>query len=134
MIEQEILVIVANEADDGEQLNELANQFRRGRATNDLTPGLDSQNPDVVAITAWILGELPFELYADSVLLTRLRMLVRHPDALVRFNSFGALFPALDSNDSWTQVLVQELEEDPNPGVRRRAAAAAERLRPSSDS
>ena len=97
MIERQILEIVGGAADSGERLNEIADQFRRGRDMNDLIALLDSSNSELVSIGAWILSELHFELYNSDILLSRLRELLNHKDLAVRFHALGAIYPALDS-------------------------------------
>ena len=128
MIESEILDIVADKTDSGKRLNALVDQFRHGRNVFDLVTVLSSSNPELVAIGAWILGELPFELYNTDDLISRLRELTNHKDPAVRFSAFGALFPALDRTDTSTQALLRKMCNDPNEGVRRSAEAAASRL------
>jgi HEAT repeat protein len=128
MLENEILDIVADPADDGTHLNEIVNQFRRGRDAGDLIDVLDSNDPQVVSIAAYILGELPFRLYNGDRFISRLRKLVDHPNAAVRLHAFGAIFPALDPKEADTQALLQKLRNDPNEGVRMRARAATARL------
>lgn len=128
MIEQEILQIFADQTDRGERLNEVADQFRRGREVNDLIATLDSNNAELVSIGAWILGELRFELYSSESILSRLRKLTDHADPAVRFHALGALYPTLHPEEPTTQALLRKLLRDPNDGVRRRAEAAATRL------
>ena len=129
MIEEEIRAITrAGVQDNGDRLNEIADQFRRGRNVNDVVALLDSQDHELVSIGAWILGELRFELYDTAPIISRLRKLVDHEDASVRFHTFGALYPALNWQDARTQALLKKLQSDPNEGVRRSAEAAEARL------
>lgn len=128
MIESEILDIVADRTDNGERLNALVDQFRSGRNVTDLLSVLNSRNSEVVAIGAWILGELPFELYDSDDFVSRLRELTDHEDPAVRFEAFGALFPALDRTDASTQILLRKMCNDPNDGVRKSAEAATSKL------
>ncbi len=128
MIEDEIREIVADSGDDGLRLNEIADEFRNGRDVRQILSLLDSEDADLVSSGAWILGELQFDLYASQEFVSRLRELVRHSEALVRFHAFGALFPALDAGDAASGRLVRELLDDPNEGVRIRAESASRRL------
>lgn len=128
MSDREIRDIVEGVADRGERLNEIADQFRRGRDVNDLVGLLDSGNSELVSIGAWILGELHLELYDVPQIMSRLRELVDHEDPAVRFHAFGALYPALNGQDVATQSLLKKLRNDPNEGVRRSAEAAVARL------
>jgi hypothetical protein len=128
MIEQEILEIVEDQADDGERLNEIVDQFRRGRDVSDLVVLLDSINTEFVSIGAWILGELPFERYSVDEIVSRLHKLTNHTEPAIRLSAFGALFPALSSKEAATQTLIRKLLDDPNPGVRSAAEAGAVRL------
>jgi hypothetical protein len=127
MIESEILHILEDEARAGE-LNGIVDQFRGGRDVSHLFELLDSSHAEVVSIGAWILGELHLALYNSDPLVLRLRKLLDHTDASVRFNVLGALFPALNPQEAETQALFQRLLNDPNEGVRATAKAAAARL------
>ena len=124
MIEQEILAIVADQTDEGERLNDVADQFRRGREVHQLVHLLDSENAELVSIGAWILGEIHYESYCDDVFISRLRKLTDHMDSGVRFHALGALFPALRAEDPTARALVRKLLRDPNEGIRRAAEAA----------
>ncbi len=128
MIEKEILEIIADQADDGQRLNDIADQFRCGRDVGELVVLLDSDNAELVSIRACILGDLAFELYNADEFLSRLHGLTNHTDPAVRGTAFGALFPALSPQDATTQTLIRKLLDDPNPGVRGAAEAAAARL------
>jgi hypothetical protein len=128
MIEDEILEIVADVPSSGERLEEIVNQFRRGRDTSDLIALLDSSDAELVSIGAWILGELQFQLYDSDILVSRLRGLLDHQDPAVRFHALGALFPALDPRDPTTRTLLERMRHDPNKGVRMGAEAAAAQL------
>jgi hypothetical protein len=127
-IEDEILRALADPADDGTRINDIADQFRRGRDVRELLILLDSSNAELASMGSWILGELRFELYNSEPILSRLRKLTDHDEPAVRFHASGALFPALNSQDATTQALLQKLLRDPNEGVRRAAVAAADRL------
>jgi hypothetical protein len=128
MIETEIHEVVANAANAGVRLNEIADQFRRGRDVNELTALLDSSDIELLSIGAWILGELHFELYNFDRFISRLRELLDHKDPTVRFHALGAIYPALNPLDATRQALLRKLPQDPNAGVRKRAEAAAARL------
>jgi HEAT repeat protein len=128
MIEQEILAIVRDPADTGERLNEIIDQFRGGRDVNELIALLDSADAQLVSLGAWILDELHLEIYNFDCFISRLRKLVDHENPAVRFNAFGALFPALNGQDAASRTLLAKLRSDPNEGVRRSAEAAAARL------
>lgn len=128
MIEDEILEVIESRSDNGERLNGIVDQFRCGREVTELSILLSSRYAEVVSIGAWILSELPFELYDSDDLVSLLRELTDHEDPTVRFNAFSALFPALDSRETSTQALVRKLRDDPNEGVRRSAESAASRL------
>jgi hypothetical protein len=128
MIEEELLEIVRDAADNGTRLNEITDQFRRGRDVNELLILLHSDNPEFVSIGAWILHELPFPLYNSEKYISRLTDLTAHEDPSVRFHALGALFPALDREDAATGMLLKKLCSDDNEGVRRSAEAAAARL------
>ena len=128
MIEREIRDIVEDAADDGARLNEIADQFRRGRDVNELVALLDSGDAELVSIGAWILGELRFELYDIAPIMSRLWNLIDHEDPAVRFGALGALYPALDWQDVGTRALLRRLRNDANEGVRMRAEAATTRL------
>ncbi|MCP3142013.1 HEAT repeat domain-containing protein [Pyxidicoccus xibeiensis] len=128
MIDDEVAEILADRTDDGERLNQLADEFRCGREVSQLAVLLDSKNPEFVSVGAWILGELSFELYRSDDLISRLRSLTGHVDPAVRFHALVALFPALDSMDASARELLRRLLCDPNDGVRRAAQAAASRL------
>lgn len=130
MIEEEILNIVADPADDGTRLNEIAYQFCSGRDVSELIALLDSDNAELVWSGAWIISELPFELYSAEEFVSRLRGLTSHTEPTIRFTAFNALFPALSPHEKATHVLIQKLLNDPNPGVRKAAEAAAAQLFP----
>lgn len=128
MIDREIRAIADDAANRGERLNEIADQFRRGRDVNELLVLLDSSESELVSIAAWILGELHLELYEVGHIMSRLWKLVDHENPAVRFHAFGALYPALNWQDVATQSLLMKLRNDPNEGVRRSAEAAVARL------
>jgi HEAT repeat protein len=128
MIDDEVTELLADRTDDGRRLNQLVDEFRRGREVSQLAVLLDSKNPELVSIGAWILGELPLELYRSDDMLRRLRGLTGHSDPAVRFHAVGALFPALNPMETSTRDLLQKLLSDPNDGVRRAAQMAASRL------
>jgi hypothetical protein len=128
MIEDEILQALADPANDGTRINDIADQFRCGRDVGELVILLDSSNAELVSMGSWILGELRFELYDSEAILSRLRKLTDHVAPAVRFHASGALFPAMNGQDATTQTLLQKLLHDPNEGVRRAAEAAAARL------
>ena len=128
MIKSEVLEIVGNAEDGGGRLEEIVDQFRRGRDVSDLIALLDSSEAELVSIGAWILSELHFGLYNSDTFVFRLRRLLDHQDPSVRFHALGALFPALNPQEPATQTLLQKMRSDPNEGVRKVAEAAASRL------
>ena len=128
MIEAEVFEAIRDSADAGGCLNDIADQFRRGRDVVDIIDLLDSSNSDLVAIGAWILGELSFALYGSDRFTSRLFNLTEHEDPGVRFHALGALFPALDGVDLRSRALLRRLQSDPNKGVRLAAESAAARL------
>lgn len=128
MIEQEILEVLADPADDGSRLNEIIDEFRGGRDVNELQPILDSSNTDLVSIGAYILGELDPALYSADSFLDRLHALTDHTDPSIRLHAFGALFPTLDPNQATTRRLFERLLCDPDDGVRWAATDGAARL------
>lgn len=128
MIDDEIAEILVDRTDDGRRLNQLVDEFRRGRSVAQVTALLDSKNPGFVSIGAWILGELPLDLYRSDDILSRLRNLTGHFDPMVRFHAIGALFPALNPIETGTRDLLQKLLSDPNDGVRKTAQMATNRL------
>ena len=130
MIDSEILEITADASDSGERLNEIVDQFRHGRDMKDIVVLLDSPNAELASIGAWILSEIPFELYGSDSFISRLRKLLDSEDPAVRFHALSAIYPALNARDAATQALLKRLSSDPNEGVRMSAAAAAARLLP----
>jgi HEAT repeat protein len=127
MITDEVLQASEDREHAGTRLNEIVDQFRRGRPIDEIMVLLDSDNVELVSIGAWILGELPLELYGDPSVISRLRQLTAHVEPMVRFHALGAVYPALDPGDPETGALIQRLLHDPNDGVRRAANAAASR-------
>lgn len=125
MIESEILEVVKNASPEG--LEELVDEFRRGRDLSDLIALLDSSETEPVSIGAWILGELQLKHYSSDSVVVRLQRLLDHQDPAVRFHALGALFPTLNPNDPATQTLLQKMRTDANEGVRKAAEAAAAR-------
>jgi hypothetical protein len=123
MLEAEIL-----DAKDGKRLNGIVDEFRRGRDIGDLRKVLYSRDPEVLSIGAWMLGELHFELYKSWSFLARLRQLLDHEDASVRFHALGALYPSIDLDDPESRALLEKLQRDPNEAVRRSAETAFDRL------
>jgi HEAT repeat protein len=129
MIEREILEILDAPADiGGERLNGFADQFRSGRDLDQLMTLLDSSNPRLVSIGAWILGEVNFHTYNSDKFISQLRELLDNEDPLVRFYALGAIYPALSRHSDDTHALLRKLRNDPNEGVRMSAEAAAARL------
>ncbi len=128
VIEQEVREIVHEAEASGERLNSIADQFRGGRNVLEILTLLESIDAELVSIGAWILGELPLTLYNSDPFISRLRGLVDHESAAVRFHAFGALFPALNWQDDAARRLLAKLRNDPNEGVRRSAEAAAARV------
>lgn len=125
MIEQEVLEIVRDVNDNGQRLNDIADQFRTGRDVHEVFALLNSSDDELVSVGAWILGELPIDLYNSNPFISRLKELVEHDLPAVRFHAFGALFPALNWADESARLLLAKLLSDPNEGVRRSAQAAA---------
>lgn len=115
-------------AEQGQELNRLADEFRRGRDVEELRPALKSTNSEVVSIAAWILSELPFELYDSVAIVACLQELTAHEDPAVRFHAFSAVFPSLRPGASASRELLEKLRHDPNEGVRLAAEAAESRL------
>jgi hypothetical protein len=128
MIEPELLEAARDPAESGRRLDEIADPFRRGRDVSDLLALPDAGNAELVSLGAWILSELRFELYGSDRVISRLRRLVGHEDASVRFHALGALFPALGRQDLATGALLSKLRCDPHEVVRQSAEAAAARL------
>ena len=130
MIEREVLEIfeAPSESDGGDLLHEFINQFRSGRDVNELMPLLDSSDPRLVWTGAMTLGEVRFDRYNSDSFIERLRKLLDHEDATVRFCSLGAIYPALSRDLDGTRVLLEKLRNDPNEGVREGAEAATARL------
>lgn len=128
MMEDEILELVRDIADEGERLNALVDEFRHGRDVRELVPLLVSNNAEVVSIAAWILSELPEKLYSGEEIVLRLRRLTEHAEPMVRFHALSAVFPFLDLADRATETLLARLVADENDGVRKIAEAAVARL------
>jgi hypothetical protein len=128
MIEEELLDIIRDPSGGADRLGEIVDDFRSGRVLDDLARLLRSDNAELVAIGAWILGELDFELYQAGDFVKRLAELTGHHDPSVRFHALGALFPALDRDDPGTVALLEKLRSDGNEGVRRSAEEATARL------
>ncbi|MEM8997831.1 MAG: hypothetical protein AAGF23_23820, partial [Acidobacteriota bacterium] len=128
MIEQEVLAIFDDPTDDGSRLNDIADDFRRGRDVEELLVLLESKNEELASIGAWILGELAAELYDRKELLEKLVDLMDHHNPLVRFHAFGAFFPFLRKDDVYSEELIAKIQDDPNEGVRARGEAAANRF------
>jgi HEAT repeat protein len=125
VIEQEILEMVRDARTSGKRLNRLADQFRSGRDVQEVLVLLESTDAELVSIGAWILGELPIDLYNTEAFISRLRHLLEHQAPDVRFHAFAALFPALNWRDDVARRLLTKLLNDPNEGVRRSAEAVA---------
>jgi len=128
MMEDEILEIVSDSADEGERLNALVDEFRRGRDVEELVPLLASENAELVSIAAWIFSELPEELYSAKEIVSQLRRLTAHVEPMVRFHALSAVYPFLNLAEPATQALMTKLVEDENDGVRKIAEAAVARL------
>lgn len=125
-LEEEVLDAAHDESGAG--LVRLVDQFRARRDVRELFLLLDSVDPDVLATVVWVLSEVEFEKYDSGVVLARLRSLLEHGSAQVRFYALSAVFPDLDWADPSTQALLQRLREDPNKGVRMAAESAICRL------
>jgi hypothetical protein len=103
MIIEEIRNLLRDPSDDGERLNEIVDEFRRGRNPEEILDLLDCQDGNLISIGAWILGELPLKIYIGVPFILRLEHLTSHEDPIVRFNSLGALYPALDGASARTK-------------------------------
>jgi HEAT repeat protein len=129
MLEIDVLDIVTKEEPRrGDHLNEILDEFREGRNPREILALLDAEHSEVVSIGAWMLGELSFAAYASDEFVSRLRHLLDHSNAGVRFHALSAIFPALDGSDEETRKLLERLCKDANDGVRVTAQAAAARL------
>lgn len=128
MIVDELLQIIGTRSEAGERLNELVDQFRRGRSPEELLVALRSENSELISIAAWICSELPESMYNTTEIISKLHELSAHRESSVRFSAFSALFPLLSSTDPSTHVLLTRLSTDSSPGVRKIAAMAAARL------
>lgn len=125
MIEREILDVIGDSEDEGNRINQIADEFRRGRDPEELIDLLDSDNEELVAAGVWILEEIPPSIYNSTHFMDRLKSLMKHESAMVRFYAIGALFPAVDAS---SKKLLAELQNDSNEGVRKKARAAMGRL------
>jgi HEAT repeat protein len=110
---------------NGARLLEIVDEFRHGRNIVDVDMLLFSGDTEIISIGAWMLSELPLELYNSVDIVARLRELLSHDDASVRFNAFSAIFPALDWQRSDSRELLTKLRKDPNHGIRQIADSAA---------
>jgi hypothetical protein len=128
MIENEVLEILNGNAELGERLNSLADQFRGKRDLHELFTLLCSSNNDLVRIGAWITSEIAFELYNTPAFIDRLRELTTHHVSAIRCYALGALYPSLDPEKQDTRDLILRLQKDTNEGVRLSAEAAGRRL------
>jgi hypothetical protein len=129
MFELEILEAIRAAASGADRLNGIVDEFRRGRDVAEVGAILQSGDSELLSIGAWILSELPIELYNNSEsMIARLRELLDHPAAPVRFHALGALYPALDWSRPESQALLYKLLQDPNEGVRRCAEKVASQL------
>ena len=127
-MEEEILEIISDDEDEGERLNVLVDGFRRGRDVRQVLPLLRSENAEVVAIGAWIFSELPESRYSADEIVSALRGLTTHADAMVRFHALSAVYPFLDPQMPSTRTMLSKLAADENEGVRMVAQAAVARL------
>ena len=115
MIHEELLEVIRDRSDEGERINDIADQFRGGRDVNELIALLDSSNAELASLGAWLLGELDFQIYDFDRFISRLRKLVDHEDPTVRFHAFGALFPALNREEASTRDLLARLRSGSPP-------------------
>lgn len=125
MIENEILEIISSNGD----LNEITDEFRRGRDISHLLTLLNSENSELVSIGTYILDEIDFELYNTKDFLCRLSELVGHNDPIIRFNVLGALYPAFIYDNELARNILGKLKHDPNEGVRIATQSVTTRLK-----
>ena len=129
MIEREILDIINDRNDEGEKLNSIVDQFREGRPIDDLLRLLRSRNQELIGIGAWIIGEIQIDAEAIQLLVPQLRKLLKHEAPSIRLQAFNALYPTLRTDDHSTRLLVEEMCQDVNEGVRTAAKSAFERMK-----
>jgi HEAT repeat protein len=128
MIQSDILKIISDEGDDGSRLNAIVDEFRGGRDIMQIVNLLDSDNPEVVSIGAWILSELHYQLYNSCVFINRLKELLDHEDPGVRFAALSAIYPAINPLDENMTRLLNKLRNDQDEGVRLSAEAICVRI------
>lgn len=116
------------EHDQADELNLLADDFRKGRDPSELLYLLQSCDSELVQIGAWIASEIPFDRYNTPAFISKLKELSGHEKPLVRFYALGALFPSFDKADPASLDLICRLRRDDDEGVRIRAEATARSL------
>jgi len=97
-------------------MNDLLSEFHRGYPLENLRPLLQSQNPDIVNIGAWIASELGEK---GSPLLPYVLPLLQHPAKNVRFSIVDCIL--LWATDGAQLAAVTSLLDDPESGVRWKA-------------
>ena len=128
MIEKEVAEILQNPDPSGRRLNNLVDEFRRGRDVCELLDLLDSDNDENISIGTWILAEIHHELYRNKKIMGRLLKLSRHQNAQVRFNTFSALYPTLSLHHDECRKFLECMLRDPNCVIRSRAERALQLL------
>ncbi len=127
-IEDELRSILNSKGDQGDELNQLVDEFRGGRSPSEVLHLLHSDDEEFVKTGAYIANEISFDWYNTPEFISRLHELSHHEVPTIRALAFGALFPSLDKTDPRSLELVDRHRHDENKGVRMGAEAAASRL------
>jgi hypothetical protein len=127
-LEDEVRSIVSDTADDGQRINALADEFRRGRDVRELLPLQASADTQVVWVATWIFSEIHEKLYDSEDIVARLHELTAHADRSVRFTAINAVYPFLRLADPATQALLARLRSDESDALRKRAEVIAAQL------
>lgn len=130
MIITEVMKIIRSSVDHGVLLNDLVNEFRRGREASEIPQLLNHPNSKLQAIGAWILSELPFEMYDDRRIVSILLDLTKHKSPIVRFEALSALSPVWLSDREAAHDVLGKMCNDSNKGVACLAKKAFDRIFP----
>jgi hypothetical protein len=126
---EEVCQILSHSADVDQEMNNLADRFRSGKDTSEILLLIDSDDNRIVEQGLWLLNELPTDCYDTSHFKQRLCKLVDDSSPLLRWYSFGALFPLLDRKLQSTYELAVKITRDENEGVRMSGEAALKQIR-----
>lgn len=114
------MLLESDENSVGKLINRISTRYRRGAPLEELLPLLTHADSRVVAVAAWIVGEVADENRGREIF-PQLSQLLEHSDPAVRFETLKSVARLVRSNEHLVVVAILRRLADENAGVRRQA-------------